>query len=138
VFSQANNGPFASTGTQGNVGAAILEKFQVILDYKQNRIILEPNTQFNKPITYNSSGLFLVSFGPNYATFKIEAIADNSPASEAGLHKGDILIAIDGRPVTEYTLSRLRSMFQDAKQCELTIERGQEHLRLTLKPRGLI
>jgi hypothetical protein len=138
VFSQANNGAFASTGTQGNIGAAILEKFKVVLDYKQNRTILEPNAQFNKPTKYNRSGLFLMSSGPNYATFKIEAIANNSPASEAGLHKGDILIAIDGHPVTEYTLSQLRLMFQDAKQCELTVERGQEHLQLTLKPRGLI
>ena len=138
VFSQASNGPFASTDTQGNIGAAILEKFQVILDYKQNRIILDSNAQFNKPLEYNRSGLFLVSSGPNFETFKIEAIADNSPASEAGLHKGDILIAIGGHPATEYTLSQLRLMFQDAKQCELTVERGHEHLQMTLKLRGLI
>jgi len=138
VFSQASNGPFGSAETQGNIGAAILEKFRIILDYNQNRIILESNTQFNKPIEYNRSGLFLVSSGPNYKTFKIEAIADNSPASEAGLHKGDILIAIDGHLATELTLSQLRLMFQDAKQCELTVERGHEHLQMTLKLRGLI
>jgi hypothetical protein len=138
VFSQAKNGPFASADTQGNIGAAILEKFKVILDYKQNRIILDSNAQFNKPLEYNRSGLFLVSSGPNYESFKIEAIADNSPASEAGLHTGDILIAINGHPATQYTLSQLRLMFQDAKECELTVERGHEHLQMKLKLRGLI
>jgi len=138
VFSKARNGPFASDDTQGNIGAAILEKFEVILDYNQNRIILEPNAQFNKPLEYNRSGLFLVSSGPNYESFKIEAIAENSPASEAGLRPGDIVIAINGHPATEYTLSRLRVMLQDAKQCKLTVERGHEHLDMNLKLHGLI
>jgi hypothetical protein len=138
VFSQASNGPFASAETQGNIGAAILEKFKIILDYNQHRIILESNAQFNKPIEYNRSGLFLVSSGTDYETFKIEAIADNSPASEAGFHTGDIVIAINGYPASEYTLSELRMMFQDAKQCELTVQRGRENLQMMLKLRRLI
>jgi hypothetical protein len=138
VFSQASNGPFDSAETQGNIGAAILEKFKIILDYNQNGIILESNAQFNKPIEYDRSGLFLVSSGSDYETFKIEAIADNSPASEAGFHTGDIVIAINGHPATEYTLSQLRMMFEYAKHCELTAQRGQEHLQMTFKLRRLI
>ena len=138
VFSQAGNGPFASADFQGNIGAAILERFKIILDYNHNRIILEPNSQFNKPLEYNKSGLFLVASGPDYNTFKIEAIADNSPASEAGLHTGDILTAINGHPAADHTLSQLRSMLQDAKECDLTFERGHEHLQVQLKLRRLI
>jgi Aspartyl protease len=138
VFSQASNGPFASADSQGNIGAAILEKFKVILDYKQNRVILEPNAQFNKPLEYNRSGLFLVASGQDYKTFTIDTIADHSPASEVGLYPGDILVAINTHPAADYSLSQLRLMFQNAKECDLTLERGGDHLHVQLKLRGQI
>src|SRR5262249_34938701 len=53
VFSQAETGPFAATDAQGNIGAAILQKFNVILDYEHNRIILERNGKMGEPIEYN-------------------------------------------------------------------------------------
>jgi hypothetical protein len=138
VFSQASSGAFASADAQGNVGAGILEKFKVILDYSRKKIIFEPNSQFNKPLEYNRSGFFLTSSGQNYKIFTIKAIADNSTASEAGLRAGDILTIINGHPSADYTLSQLRSMFQDAKECDLTVERGHEHLRVRLTLRAVI
>ena len=138
IFTQASTGAFASAEAQGNIGAGILEKFDVILDYGHKRIILEPNSHFAEPIEYNRSGLHLVSLGEDHKTFKIEAIADHSPASDEGLRAGDILAAIDGHPATEYTLSQLRVMIQDAKECDLTVKRGNERLQVKLKPRRLI
>jgi len=61
MFSRAANGPFASTESQGNIGAMILEKFKAILDYKNNRVILEPNARFDAPTDYHRSGRILVS-----------------------------------------------------------------------------
>lgn len=138
IFTQASTGAFASAEAEGNIGAAILEKFNVILDYGHNRIILEPNSQFAEPIEYNRSGLSLVSFGKDYKTFKIDAIADHSPASDEGLKTGDIVAAINGHPATEYTLSQVRLMIQDAKECDLTVERGNERWQVKLKLRRLI
>jgi PDZ domain/Aspartyl protease len=138
IFTQASSGPFASAEAAGNIGAAILEKFTIILDYERNRIILEPNSQFPEPLEYNRSGLDLVSLEPDYKVFKISTIADNSPASESGLKPGDILVTINGHPATRYTLSEIRQMIQDAKECHFTVERGNERLRVNLKPRRLI
>jgi hypothetical protein len=133
VFSHAATGPFASTASQGNIGAAILQKFKVILDYRNNRVILEPNARFDEPTDYNRSGLFLESAGENYQTFRIRAIADDSPASEAGLRPGDTLIAIDGQPVIRFSLSELRFKLQRAKACELLVERDGTRLNFSLK-----
>jgi|HubBroStandDraft_2_1064218.scaffolds.fasta_scaffold221050_2 hypothetical protein len=104
VFSRAANGPFASTESQGNIGAMILEEFKAILDHKNNRVILEPNARFDEPTDYNRSGLILVSVGENYQRFRIKGVADDSPASEAGLRVGDTLIAIDGHQVSELSI----------------------------------
>ena len=138
VFSRTANGPFASTESQGNIGAMILEKFKAILDYKNNRVILEANARFDEPTDYNRSGLILVSVGENYQTFRINAVADDSPASEAGLRVGDTLIAIDGQQVSGLSLSELRFKLQRAKACELLVERNGARLKISLKLRDLI
>jgi hypothetical protein len=137
IFSQAEGGAFTSTETQGNIGAAILEKFKVILDYDRNRIILEPNTQFAKPLEYSRSGLLLTTLG-DYKTIQVETIAENSPASEAGLKPGDILVAINSRPAAEFTLSQLRQLFSEVPECALSVKRAQKTFQVTLKLRRMI
>jgi len=116
----------------------ILEKFKIILDYKNNRIILESNSRFDEPTDYNRSGLILESAGENYRTFKVKAVADDSPASEARLRAGDRLIAIDGQLVSELSLSELRFKLQRAKACELLVERNGAQLKVPLNLRDLI
>jgi hypothetical protein len=138
VFSRAANGPFASTESQGNIGAMILEKFKIILDYKNNRVILEPNAHFDEPTDYSRSGLILEAVGEKFQTFRIKAVADDSPASEAGFRVGDTLIAIDGQQMSELSLSELRFKLQRAKTCELLVERDGTRLKIRLKLRDLI
>lgn len=138
VFSQAESGPFASPEVQGNIGAAILDKFTVTLDYCRNRIILEPNSNFSKHQEYNRSGLALTSTGADYRTYMVDAIEERSPASDAGLKPGDVLTAVNGRPAADYSLSDIRMMFQDVAKCELTVLRGDERLQVRLVLRRVI
>ena len=98
----------------------------------------KPNARFDEPTDCNRSGLILVSVGENYQTFRIKAVADHSPASEAGLRVGDTLIAIDGHQVSELSLSELRFKLQLAKAREPLVERDGARLKIPLKLRDLI
>jgi hypothetical protein len=138
VFSQATTGAFTSTEVQGNIGAGILRKFNLILDYSHNTIILEPNARFGEPTEYNRTGILLTSSGRNFKTFTIQDVLENSPASRAGLMKGDLLTGINGRPSTDYTLPQIRELFKDAKQCDLIVRRKNKSLQKTLKLARLI
>jgi hypothetical protein len=138
VFTRVSTGPFASAEAQGDIGAGILEKFTVILDYSRMRIILEPNAKFPEPQEYNRSGFSLSSSGPDYRTFRVDVVAEDSPAAEAGLQTGDTLVAIDGRPAERYSLSEIRLMLKDARVCRLTVRRGGSRLDLTLKLRRVV
>ena len=135
VFTRAEAGPFASTEAQGNIGAGIIEKFKLILDYARNRIILEPNARFREPIEYNRSGLSLTAEGAHYETIRIAAAAADSPASDAGLQAGDVIKQIDGKPASQFTLTQIRRMFVDANECRLTVARGAKTFEAVLKLR---
>jgi hypothetical protein len=138
VFTQTTTGPFASPDADGDIGAGILEKFTLILDYSRMRIILEPSARLSEPQEYNRSGFTLSASGPDYRTYHVDAVVANGPASEAGLQAGDTLVTIDGRPAAAYTLSAIRLMFKNARQCRLTVQRGATRLKLTVKLRRVI
>ena len=63
----------------------------------------------------------------------IVAVGDETPASEAGLQRGDILLAIDGDMVnTAAELSHVILMRDPGDTLELTVKRGDEELTLTV------
>jgi hypothetical protein len=135
-FSQDVQGAAAAMNV---IGADILKKFKVFLDYGRNRIILEPNSQFADPIEYHKSGLFLRSNGSgDQQEITVMSTIDNSPASDAGIQKGDALVAIDGRPATEFTLPQINEMLKQEKLLLLRFKRSEELIEVKLKPRRLI
>ena len=138
MFSTDSKGAFASASIQGNIGEQIMSKFKVLLDYDHSRIILEPNATFKEPIERASSGLKILGEGKDYRTFRVKEVLENSPGTEAGLQKTDLIIAINERPTAELTLTQLLEHFERAVPYKLTVRRGEQTLQLTLTPRKLV
>jgi hypothetical protein len=137
-FSQAEAGKDA-TDDDGQIGGEALRRFRLILDYSRQRIILEPNKHLAEPVEADMSGFELVAEGESLKTLTINEIIANSPAAEAGLQEEDELIAIDGRPVTEFSLAQIRHMLkQEGKEYVLKLKRGSQMLQAKLKTRRLI
>ncbi len=135
-FSQAEG---AKTDGDGQIGGEVLRRFRLILDYSRRRIILEPNKHLVEPIEGDMSGLELVAEGEGLKTLTINEVLANSPAAEAGLQEEDELIAINGRPVTEFSLEQIRQMLKrEGKEYVLRLKRGAQTLELRLKTRRLI
>jgi hypothetical protein len=133
------SGFIAREGAAGNIGGLILRRFKVIFDYPRQRMILEPNKSFNDRFDFDMSGLGLISDSPHFTTVKINRIIEGSPAAEAGLKAGDVIMEVDGRVSSEYTLHSLREMFKkEGKQYRLQVRRGEETLQFRLKTRRLI
>ena len=138
LFSEDKAGAFAMDTLAGNIGARVANKFRLFLDYSRNRIIFEPNSTFAAPYDNSSAGLGLVAEGSDYRTFRVRAVLENSPASEVGLQKDDVIVAVNGQPAAELTLSKLNEMFEKPVAYKLTIRRGEQTLQITLTPRRLI
>src|SRR6266404_5655233 len=93
--------------------------------------------------SFAGSGLFsttrgceLVAEGADLKTLTINEVLANSPAAEAGLQEEDELIAIDGQPVTEFSLGQIRQMLKrEGKEYALKLKRGSQMLQAKLKLR---
>ena len=138
TFSQDTAGAFAGTAAQGNIGAPIISRFKVFLDYGHRRIILEPAATFSDPFDRASGGVSLRAEGRDFKTFTVDEVLENSPASDAGLRVGDVIASIDARPASDLTLTAVYELFERAQPYKLTIRRGDETLTVTLTPRVLV
>lgn len=137
LFSEDKAGALASSAIQGNIGEEVIRKFKLFLDYGHDRIILEPNAAFAEAFDPVSSGLRMEAEGKDYKTFRITEVLENSPGSEAGLRKNDVINAIDERAASELTLSKVLEMFERPVSYKLTVGRGGQTLAVTLTPRKL-
>lgn len=138
LFSEDKAGAFASSALLGNIGAQIMNKFRIWLDYDHDRMILEPNGTFAKPFDRAFSGLSIQAEGKDYRTFRITDVLENSPASAAGLQKDDIIMAVDGKRAAELTLTKIGEMFERSITYKLSVRRGEQTLQVKLTPGKLV
>lgn len=138
LFSQDKAGAFANPNLAGNIGQRIAGKFKLFLDYDNRRIIFEPAASFSEPFNRANPGIALTSEGENFKTFRIMDVLENSPGSEAGLQKDDILIKVDDKSSSDLTITKLHELFEQSKPYKLTIRRGDQTLQVTLVPRKLV
>ena len=119
----------------GFIGADVLSRLDVTIDYPGKRLILRPS-RVDTPFEWDMSGLLLNPGGDGGV---VESISAGSPAEQAGLLAGDVLVAVDGKPIAELLGRGLRQLLRrDGAEVRLTIKRGDETLEKRLTLRRLI
>jgi predicted aspartyl protease len=138
-LSLAKQGDYSSRRYDGLLGGQIFRRFKLIVDLSRRRITFQPNTSLNEPFEADMSGLELVADGDDLATYTIDDLEPGTPAAEAGIKGGEILLAIDGRPAKEFSLEEIRRMFMyDGREYDLTLKRDAETVHVKLKTRRLV
>jgi PDZ domain len=139
VFTDDTAGLRANPASIGLVGMEVLRRFRVYFDYGRNRMYLEPNNRFNDPFVYDASGLRIRATRPSFWPPFIAGVGDSSPASEAGIEPGDLLMEIDGRNTIGVSLETIRKLLrQPGKSYKFGFLRGQKKLIVNLKTRELL
>lgn len=138
-LSLAKQGDYSSRSYDGLLGGQIFRRFKLIVDLSRNRIIFQPNGSLNEPFEADMSGLELVADGDDLATYVIDDLEPNTPATEAGIKGGETLLAIDGRPASQFSLEEIRRIFMyDGREYDLTLKRDAEKIHVKLKLRRLV
>jgi S1-C subfamily serine protease len=99
-------GAMAVATLAGNIGAGILKRFVVTLDYEHNTLYLKPTSQAVSDLdTFDRAGMWL---NRDPKGFKIVDVTHGTPAEDAGLKAGDLIVAVDGVDATKIKLPDLR------------------------------
>lgn len=123
----------------GLLGVEFLRRFRLFFDYGRERLILEPNAAYRDPSRFDASGLRVYKEAPDRHGLKIFAVLPETPAAEAGVREGDVLLAVDGTSAELVPPSRIAEMLMDeGSERTLLLERGAQVLSLKLKLRRLL
>ena len=123
----------------GMIGVEFLRRFRLFFDYGRERLILEPNAAYGEPSRFDASGLRVYKEAPDRRGLKVFAVLPETPAAEAGLREGDVLLAVDRTSADLATPSRIAEMLMDdGAERTLLVERGAQVLQIRLKLRRLL
>ena len=125
-------GAYASAHYAGVVGQGVLQRFNQVYDYAESTMILEPRGDPAQPFPpHRSFGATLLADGPQYTTFTVTGVTPKTPAEGAGLKKGDVITAVDGRPASALRLADVRQLLlEDGAHRVLEVRRGEETVTL--------
>ena len=151
----------------GSLGGEVLKRFNLVFDYKHNKLYLKKNNNYKRPFNYDMAGIALQHNGVRYISESItndrglvirpdknnhlgnvQLLYDNqtrlslvpeivvsgirvgSPAQEAGLKEGDIILAVNGKSVHEFKLQEILSMinYKEGKKVRVLVERYNKDL----------
>lgn len=143
----------------GSMGAEILKRFTLYIDYKNEIIGFKKNRNFSDPFHYNMSGLEIHHSGLQWVPEKINVISPNamnttesmnfiykfdlkpmyvifnvregSPAANAGLQKDDIILSINNKETHLFSLEQINNLLksEEGKQIKIEIQRQNQIIK---------
>lgn len=99
--------------SDGIIGNEVLNHFNLVFDYPNNRLYFKPNQRFAEPINIDRSGLRIRAHRLGAV---VKFIDSSSFAAASGLKVGDVITSIDGRPVTRHNLTALKRLLASKRE----------------------
>lgn len=106
----------------GNLGADLLRRFDMTIDYGNSSLYLRPNKNFREPYEHDMSGMELYSDYDNHKRYFVGRVEPGSPAEKAGILEQDEIIAVDFKLADFYTLESLSNLLKSVNGKTLVVE----------------
>jgi hypothetical protein len=109
-FAEDHGGSFTDPNYDGNIGSAFLKRFVVTFDYGHRTMYLK-RIEPPPPDTgdFDRSGLWINAARDGYV---VTDVAAGSPAAQAGLRNGDVILELDGRRAQAADLAEARALLR--------------------------
>ena len=120
-----------SEGNGNNLGLRFLRRHSVIFDLPHDKIYLRPAAAaFGDRDMDDMSGLRLISIEGRSLVYTVQP---GGPADRAGVQRGDEVISVDGRAMSELSLGDLRTILRSepGRQVSLQVIRDSQALSFT-------
>lgn len=115
----------------GTIGAEILRRFHVTVDYRNSRLTLRPTHKIKEGFNYNMSGMEITNPMPGLPIFTIADIREDSPAFLAGLKENDQILSLNNRHHKTMELNDINLLLQskEDKKIKVKVLRNGEEIK---------
>lgn len=127
------SGALASTKYAGLIGNEIMDRFSLVIDFKDNSIYLKPNEDINLPFNKTTFGFFFANrFKDDGGYWQVNGFYKGLPAESSGMKAGDKIKEVNGVPVKNITTFEKQKEILDSNVLRLKIERKDSPLEVTI------
>ena len=125
----------SSNDRNGTIGAEILRRFFVIIDYRNSRLTLRPTYKVKQEFNYNMSGMEVINPMPGMPIFTISNIRENSPAYLAGLKENDQILSLNSSNHRSLKLNDINLLLQskENKKIKVKVLRNGEEFKTSFE-----
>jgi predicted aspartyl protease len=136
-YAEDKAGAFSSITEAANIGTDVLSHFALDFDYARHTIWFDYDPAFVAP-PFSRSGLGAYKDDPK--AFTAALVMPGSPAAEAGLKKGDRIVAVDGVDAARVSGSELHAKWVQpaGTVVELGVARGNDVQRVPVTLREML
>lgn len=117
----------------GTIGAEILRRFFVTIDYPNSQIKLRPTSRVKEDFSYNMSGLEISNPFPGMPVYTIDNVRDGSPGDRAGLIENDQILSLNNSSHKTLSLNdiNLLLMSREDRKINMTVLRDGQEIETT-------
>ncbi|MDX2186272.1 MAG: aspartyl protease family protein [Opitutaceae bacterium] len=123
-------------GTESSIGGGILSLFTVVFDTREKWVALV--SAGASPLTPTSLRHAGLSFTKTPAYWRVDAVVPGSNAETAGVRVGDLVVRINGEPVSRWPLARFDAHVRRAEELVYTFLHGTRERPATIPPFDLV
>jgi hypothetical protein len=129
----------SSNDRNGTIGAEILRRFVVTIDYRNSRLTMRPTHRVKDDFNYNMSGMEVINPIPGMPIFTITDIRENSPAYFAGLKENDQILSLNWSNHRSLELNDINLLLQsrENKKIRVTVLRDGEEFKTSFELKKL-
>lgn len=119
----------------GNLGAEVLKRFNVVFDYPNLSMYLKRNSNYASAFDHDMSGIEVYMDPNNKKHVFIGRIEPGSPAEKAGFLEQDEIVSLNMRFIEEYSLEDVAKLFKsdDGRTILVEIVRNNRNIIKLLK-----
>ncbi|WP_405208173.1 aspartyl protease family protein [Aquimarina sp. LLG6339-5] len=117
-ISEGHEGVSGSPSYAGILGAQIINRFDMVLDYEKKLFYFKPNEKFNTPFEFPTSGIGIEKVE---GKILVSYVVQSSEAYEKGIREGDELLKIDGYGGKELNFWK-EHLKHDQKKVEIEVK----------------
>jgi predicted aspartyl protease len=106
----------------GSIGAEVLGKTKLILDYPHQKFFIKRGATFYQPFEFDMSGLVIKKVLTKEKRFYIGDVREGSPAQQSGLMPFDEILKINSVPIQFWEIESVVKLLRSEEGREITLE----------------
>lgn len=137
-ISQVTTGIQGEKKVAGIIGNKLMNRFNVLFDYKTHRMYLEKNSNYDATYAVNCSGLD-VQLSKDMSKVLIHQVFEGTEAASKGIQVNDELVSINGQSAAQLGLPAVEKMLKSSgNSVNLTISSGGSTKNVSLSLKSLL